>query len=57
VLTAVYTLRVLRDPRAKEVLEVTRDRWKAINFDNSQIVEECEIALRELPKLEPEARQ
>ena len=27
---------------------MTRDRWKAIDFDNPQIVEECDAALREL---------
>lgn len=48
VYTAAYTLRALRDPKAKDVLELTRARWSAINFDNKQIVEECELALREL---------
>ena len=50
--SAIYALQAFRDPRAKEVLEVTRDRWKAINFDNPQIVEGCEAALRALPELE-----
>jgi hypothetical protein len=45
---AVYTLRSFGDPKAKDVLEMTRKRWSAINFDNTQIVEECEAALREL---------
>jgi hypothetical protein len=46
---ATYTLRAFRDPEAKDALELTRARWVAINFDNKQIVEECEAALRELP--------
>lgn len=48
VYTAVYTLRSFRDPNARDVLEMTRKRWTAINFDNKQIIEECEAALREL---------
>ena len=48
VYAAAYTLRAFRDPGAKDVLELTRTRWAAINFDNKQIVEECEAALREL---------
>jgi hypothetical protein len=48
VYSAVYTLRSFGDPKAKDALEMTRKRWSAINFDNKQIVEECEAALREL---------
>jgi hypothetical protein len=48
VYAAVYTLRSFRDPRAREALELTRKRWAAIHFDNRQIVEECEVALKEL---------
>jgi len=48
VYSGVFALRSFRDARAREVLEMTRERWKAINFDNTQIVEECEAALREL---------
>lgn len=48
VYAAAYTLRAFRDPKAKDALELTRTRWAAINFDNKQIVEECEGALREL---------
>ena len=44
----IYTLRSFNDPRTREVIEMTRDRWKSINFDNPQIVEECEAALKEL---------
>ena len=47
VYAGVCALRAFRDPRAKEVLELTRKRWLAINFDNKQIVEECDAALRE----------
>ena len=52
VYSGVYTLRSFHDPMAKEVLEMTRKRWSAINFDNTQIVEECEAALRELAAVE-----
>jgi hypothetical protein len=45
---AVYTLRSFGDPKAKDALEMTRKRWSAIEFDNKQLVEECEGALREL---------
>jgi hypothetical protein len=48
VYSAVYTLRSFGDPKAKDALEMTRKRWSAVNFDNKQIVEECEAALREL---------
>ena len=44
----VCALRSFKDPRARDVLKMTRDRWAAIDFDNPQIVEECEAALREL---------
>ena len=45
----VCALRALGDPRARSVIEATRGRWKSVNFDNTQIVEECESALRTLP--------
>jgi hypothetical protein len=48
VYTAVCTLRSFRDPRARDMLEATRKRWTEIGFENTQIVEECEAALREL---------
>jgi hypothetical protein len=44
----VVALRSFRDPQAKEVLEATRTRWLAIDFENRQIVEECTSALKEL---------
>ncbi|MFH1742730.1 MAG: hypothetical protein ABIH23_27300 [bacterium] len=43
---AVYALRVLGDPRAKEAIELTRKRWETIDFENPQIVEECDTAVR-----------
>lgn len=53
----VCALRSLKGPMAKDVLTMTRDRWKAIHFDNTQIVEECEAALRELSAIEGTAPQ
>ena len=48
VYSGVYLLRNFPDPRAKEVLELTRNRWKSLAFENPQIVDECEAALRAL---------
>lgn len=48
VYAAVCTLRSFRGDRARDVLEITRKRWRATDFDNKQIVEECDAALREL---------
>lgn len=53
----VCALRAFRDPKVREILETTRDRWKAIAFDNTQIVEECETALQELSQREGTAQQ
>jgi len=39
----VHTLRTLSDPRAQDVLTSTSNRWRAINFDNPQIVEELSL--------------
>jgi len=47
---AVCALRSFADPRAREAIEITRRRWKSINFENPQIVEECEAALKALNK-------
>jgi hypothetical protein len=44
----VCALRSFQDPAAKEAITLTRDRWKAIDFDGKLIVQECETALREL---------
>ena len=52
----VYALRSFQDRRAREVIERTRKRWKAIDFDNPQIVEECEAALRKLAATEGAAQ-
>ena len=52
VYSAVWALRLIKDPRAREVLEMTRKRWEAIDFDNPQIVEACKAALHELPETE-----
>lgn len=54
---SVCALRSFRDPRAKDALKMTRDRWKAIGFDNPDIVEECEAALRALRQREGAAQQ
>ncbi|OHE79876.1 MAG: hypothetical protein A2107_07950 [Verrucomicrobia bacterium GWF2_62_7] len=54
---SVCVLRSFKDRMAKDALKITRDRWKAIDFDNPQIVEECEVALRELSAIEGTAPQ
>jgi len=53
----VCALRTFKDRRAKSVIDKTRTRWRAINFDNPQIVEECEAALQELSAREEAAQQ
>jgi hypothetical protein len=47
----VCTLRSFKDVRARAILEATNDRWKAIAFDNTQILEECQRALKELAEI------
>lgn len=47
VYAAVHALRQIGDPAARDVLELTRRRWAAIDFDNPQIVEECQAALKQ----------
>ena len=47
---AVCALRSFADPRAREAIEITRRRWKSIKFENPQIVEECETALKAFTK-------
>ena len=44
----VCALRSFHDVKAREVLEMTKRRWEATAFENPQIVEECDAALREL---------
>jgi hypothetical protein len=48
VYASVCALEQIGDPRAKEALELTRKRWAAIQFDNPQIVEECDKSLKAL---------
>lgn len=45
---SICALRTFKDRRAKSVIEKILNRWKAIKFENLQIVDECEAALREL---------
>jgi hypothetical protein len=47
VYAAIHALRQVGDPAARDALEMTRRRWAAIDFDNPQIVEECEAALKQ----------
>jgi len=54
---SVCALRKLRDQRAKEVLLLTRNRWQSIAFDNPQILEECEVALKELAEVDRTHKQ
>jgi hypothetical protein len=46
---AVSALKSFQDPRARGVLEVTRDLWRKINPEDPQIADACAAALRELP--------
>lgn len=46
--SCVYLLSKFPDPSTKEVLELTRNRWKSLDFENRQIVEECDLALQAL---------
>ena len=48
IVNAVRALGAFRDPRAKQALELTKRRWALAYFDNPQVVEECDLALREL---------
>jgi len=52
VYAAVCALRLFQDPRSEEVLKMTRDRWKIMDFENPQILEECEAALEALGRAE-----
>ena len=54
---AVCALRSFNDPRSLESLTMTRDRWQSIRFDNPQILEECEAALRKLSESKEDAQQ
>ena len=44
----INTLRSFHDFTTRDIIELTRKRWHEINFDNTQIVEECDAALRDL---------
>lgn len=44
---AVIALRQIGDARAKEAIEMTAKRWRAMKFSSSQIVEECDAALKQ----------
>jgi HEAT repeat protein len=48
VLHAVSTLGALGDRRASAAIKQTKVRWESINFENPQIIEECEKALKEI---------
>lgn len=47
---SVNALHRIGVPAARKAIEQTRRRWEAINFENPQIVEACEAALKDLPK-------
>jgi hypothetical protein len=48
VLDAVIALGRIGDARAREAIDATRRRWRAIDFENPQMVEACESALKAL---------
>jgi hypothetical protein len=48
----VVALEQIGDARAKEAIELTKQRWEAISFSNPQIVESCEAALRKFAESE-----
>ncbi len=50
VYSAVYALDQIHDPRARDAIELTLKRWERIKFDNPQIVQECETALKAFGK-------
>jgi hypothetical protein len=43
---SVVALDEIGDPKAREAIQQTRDRWSKINFDKPQIVEACDLALK-----------
>ncbi len=45
---AVAALKSFGDPTARDAIMLTKQRWEQIDFDNRQIVEECEAALKRL---------
>lgn len=48
IVDAVRALGSIRDPRAKAALELTKRRWSLAYFDNPELVQECDQALRAL---------
>lgn len=48
---SVCALRTFRDPKSKKALELTQKRWESIKFDNPQILQECDAALKDLAGL------
>jgi hypothetical protein len=50
--TSVYALSQIGEPRAGEAIELTRRRWAAIAFENPQIIEECDRALKRFAQIE-----
>jgi hypothetical protein len=46
VFSAVYALEQIHDLRANDAIELTRRRWDLIQFENPQIVEECDKTLK-----------
>jgi hypothetical protein len=53
--SAVEALAEIGDPRAREAVELTRRRWVAINFENPQIVEACNDALKRFNEVQGKA--
>lgn len=53
---AVWALSEVGDPAARDLVERTRRRWAAINFENSQIVEACDKALKAFDRRAAETR-
>jgi hypothetical protein len=47
---SVIALGEIGDPAAREAIQLTWDRWAAINFENNQIIEACDQALKALRK-------
>lgn len=48
---SVYALKEIGDFSAIPVIELTKDRWESIGFDNPQIVEECAEALKKFEEI------
>ena len=52
---SVYALGQIGDPRAKDAIEQTRKHWLTIPFENKQIVEQCDTALKAFTPKEAKA--